>query len=380
MNNIYLDNAATTQIDPRVLDAMMPFLQNSYGNPSSAHSFGRDAKVLLEDAREVIAEFIGAKPDEINFTSGGTEADNFAVKGISLANYKKRNHIISTQIEHSAVLDSLNYLKDSFGFEISCLSSDKFGRIDINELSKLIRNETFLICIMHSNNEIGVINDIKAVSELIGDRGIYLHTDSVQSIGKTYFNVREVNCSTAALSSHKIYGPKGIGSLYIKRNITFEKFIHGGKQELDHRGGTENIPGIAGFKKAVEILKDEMAEDIKNYSYLKHHFLFSLKENFGNKIFINSLEKEDSLPNIVNITFDSKHLKLDPDELLIKLDTKGIAVSTGSACTSGSVKPSHVLKALGYDDESARLSLRVSFGRFNKIKDVDTLLNELTLI
>lgn len=368
MKKIYLDNAATTKIDERVLEAMMPYLEDSFGNASSVHSFGRENKVLLEDAREAIADFIGAKPAEIYITSGGTEANNFAVKGIALNNLGKRSHIISTPIEHSAVLDSLEYLKSRFGFDVSFVQVNKYGEVDLNSLKNLITDKTFLICVMHSNNELGVINDINAIREIVGERNISLHTDSVQSIGKTGFDVNEVKCNTATLSAHKIYGPKGIGALYIRKGTSIDKFIHGGKQERDRRGGTENIPAIAGFKKAIEILKAQMSNDIGHYKKLKQHFFGKTENELGDRITINSLREGNALPNIVNMSFNEK---IDSDTMIVKLDMKGIAVSSGSACTSGAVQPSHVLKAIGYNDEQAKSSIRVSFGRENKIDDVD---------
>jgi cysteine desulfurase len=385
MKNIYLDNAATTRVDSRVIEAMMPYYDRSFGNASSVHSYGRQTKVLLEDARETLAKFIGAKPSEIYFTSGGTEANNFAIKGLAFHNFGKRNHIISTKIEHSSVLDTLEYIKNRFGFQITFVPVNKFGQIDLQFLNDSIKDQTFLISIMHSNNELGVINDVSKIAEIIGERRIVLHTDSVQSIGKTKFNVSEIGCTTAAMSAHKIYGPKGTGALFIKRDTAIDKLIHGGMQERDRRGGTENIPAIAGFKKAIEILSAEMGSDIEHYRKLKNYFVGKLKSEFSERIIINSLENESSLPNIVNISFNTDLKvrpgrtfrsmdRIDADTLLIKLDLQGIAVSSGSACTSGSIKPSHVLKATGYDDETAKSSLRISFGRENTEEDVDYLI------
>ena len=377
MKRIYLDNAATTKVDSRVLEAMMPYFDKSFGNASSVHGYGRETKVLLEDARETLANFIGANPSEIYFTSGGTESNNFAIKGAAFGNPGRHNHIISTKIEHSSVLDTLEYLQDKFGFDITYLPVNKFGEIDMQFLKDSVKNQTFLISIMQSNNELGVINDISKIAEIVGDRKIVLHTDSVQSIGKTRFNVPDIGCTTASMSAHKIYGPKGIGALYIRKDTEIDKFIHGGMQERNRRGGTENIPAIAGFKKAIEILSEEMSLDIENYSRLKNYFIGKLRLEFGERIIINSLENEKSLPNIVNISFNPEKVKIDSDTLVIKLDMQGIAVSSGSACTSGSIKPSHVLKAIGYDDETAKSSLRISFGRENKDDDVDYLIEVL---
>ena len=395
MINIYLDNAATTPLDQRVLEAMKPYLNEYYGNASSVHQFGRDAKVLLEDARDVLAEFVGARSSEIYFTSGGTEANNFALKGIAFNQLGKKNYIISSRIEHSAVIDTLEYLKTRFGFEVAYLSNNKYGEIDLNELSDSITENTFLACIMHSNNELGIINDIPSIAKITNSKKVLLHSDSVQTLGKMKFNVTETGADTFTFSAHKIYGPKGIGALYIKKDTPIDKFIHGGKQERDRRGGTENIPAIAGFKKAIEILKSEMESDIIHYSKLRNKFISGIVNEFGDRIIINSSEEisflekdlkesaaskpghDASLPNIVNISFNTSKSHFDAESILIKLDLKGIAVSSGSACTSGSVQPSHVLKAIGYDDASAKSSLRISFGRFNTEGDVDVLIEAL---
>ena len=377
MRYVYLDNAATTQPDERVVEAMLPYLKESFGNPSSIHNPGREVKVFLEEARETTAKFIGARPSEIYFTSGGTEANNFAIKGIAFNNLGKRDHIISSPIEHSAILDTLNYLKNRFGFRITYLPVNKYGEVDLNVLTESMTDRTLLVCVMHSNNELGIINDIEKISKLTKSRGVYLHTDSVQSIGKTRFHVNSVNCTTASLSAHKIYGPKGIGALYIRRDTPIDKYIHGGKQERDRRGGTENIAGIAGFKEALEILNGRMDADIAHYRFLKSRLITELKEHLGSKIVINSKESDNSLNNIVNISFNPEGTRIDSDALIMRLDIMGIAVSSGSACTSGAVHPSHVLKAIGYPDEAAKSSIRVSFGRYNKEEDVDYLVSTL---
>jgi len=385
MDSVYLDNAATTPLDERVKETMLPYLTHFFGNPSSTHQLGRKAKVLLEDARDEIADFIGARPSELYFTSGGTEANNFALKGMAFnqlgytpdGGEKRRHHIISTSIEHSAVIDTLEYLKNRFGFEITYLKTDRFGEIDLDVFLKAVIEDTFLVSAMHSNNELGILNSIASISEVTKARNILLHTDAVQSLGKVKFNVNELYCDTAALSAHKIYGPKGIGALYIRKDTPIDKFIHGGKQERDRRGGTENIAAIAGFQKAVQLLKKEMKADIEKYKLLKKKLDFMLKKEFGDKIIFNSKEGNGSLHNIVNISFNPANTNVDSDTLLIKLDLKGIAVSSGSACTSGTVKPSHVLKAIGADDKTASSSIRISFGRFNNEGDVDIFVEAL---
>lgn len=371
MKRVYLDNAATTRIDDEVLDAMMPFLKDDYGNPSSIHSFGKSTKVMLEDTRDSIADFIGSSPKEIFFTGSGTESNNSAIKGIA---YKflnsQKNHIITTAIEHSAVLDSLKYLESKFNFLVTYLKTDDKGQISFDELSASVRPETFLISIMHSNNEIGIINDIKAVTDLAFINNIFVHTDSVQSIGKTQFNVKDLNVNSATMSAHKIYGPKGISALYIKDKTPVDKFIHGGMQERNMRGGTENIPAVAGFKKAIEILKKNMQNDISHYIKLKYYLTEKLTIDFGEAVMFNSAN-ENSLPNIVNISFDKSKLDFDEEMILIKLDLMGVAVSGGSACTAGTHKPSYVLTELGRDKKTALGSIRISIGRDTTFEDID---------
>ncbi|NOS85363.1 MAG: cysteine desulfurase [Ignavibacteria bacterium] len=378
MSLIYLDNAATTPIDPRVTEAMLPWIGDNFGNPSSVHETGRKAKVMLEDTRDLFAEFIEARPSEIYFTSGGTEANNFAIKGSAFYNLGKKDHIITTTIEHSAVIDTVEYLKIRFGVNVTYLRNNKYGEIDLKELKDSVTDSTFLVSVMHSNNELGVINDISSIAALLKDTGIMLHTDMVQSLGKVKFSIEETGVNFASFSGHKIYGPKGLGVLYIKKDSPIDKFIHGGKQERDRRGGTENISAIAGFKKAIELLNAEMDSDIKKTSELRNILLAELNSQFSDKIIVNSAKEGGVfLPNIVSISFNPKTTKIDPDTLLIKLDMKGIAVSSGSACTSGSVQPSHVLKAIGYDDSTARSSIRISFGRFNTESDIEGLIKGL---
>lgn len=381
MSLVYLDNAATTQVDPEVKEAMLPWLGGNYGNSSSVHEAGRKAKVLLEDTRDLFAEFIGARPSEIYFTSGGTEANNFALKGSAFYNLGKKDHIITTAIEHSAVIDTAEYLKNRFGFKITYLKVNKYGKIDLNELNDSLTDKTFLISVMHSNNELGIINDITSAAMLLKDKDIMLHSDMVQSLGKVKFKINELGVNFASFSGHKIYGPKGLGILYIKKDSPIDKFMHGGRQERDRRGGTENIPAIAGFKKAIEILKMKMDTDIERSVDLRKILINEIHSQFKEKIIINSDDENGVyLPNIVNISFNPLTAKIDPDTLLIKLDMKGIAVSSGSACTSGSVQPSHVLKAIGYDDDTARSSIRISFGRFNNESDIEVLVKGLSEI
>lgn len=371
MRRIYLDNAATTPIAPEVLDAMLPYLKENFGNASSIHSYGKPAKVLIEDTRDLIAEFIGSKPKEIVFTSGGTEANNFAIKGLAMnfLNSDKKN-IITTKIEHLAVLDTVNYLKNKFGFKISYLDNDEYGRINLTQFEELIQDNSFLVSVMHSNNETGVINDLKAISRIAKSKNIYVHSDTVQSFGKVRFKVNELGVDTATISSHKIYGPKGVGALYMRDKTPVEKYQHGGSQERNLRGGTENIPAIAGFKKAVELVIKKFDEDTEKLKELNQNLRKKLTEEFSDKIIFNTPE-ENSLPNILNISINLKNSKVDPEMLLILLDLEGIAVSGGSACTSGSHKPSHVLLNLGRDEKTALASIRISLGRYNTKEDLD---------
>ncbi|MDQ3020429.1 MAG: cysteine desulfurase [Bacteroidota bacterium] len=376
-NRIYFDNAATTKTDEEVLESMLPYLKEQFGNASSIHSFGKSAKVLLEDARDEIAEFIGAAPKEIFFTNSGTESNNFAIKGLAFKFLNTdKNHIITSSIEHSAVLDTIKYLESKFNFRVSYLKPDCNGKLSIDELISGIGSDTFLISLMHSNNEIGIINDLKAVCDSAKEKMVFVHTDSVQSIGKTFFSVKDFDVNFATLSAHKIYGPKGIAALYIKEKTPVEKFIHGGMQERNMRGGTENIAAIAGFRKAMDLLKKNFKKDVEHYINLKKYLTDNLIRTFGEKVFFNSGE-ENSLPNIVNISFDPNQLIYDEEMILIQLDLKGIAVSGGSACTAGTQKPSHVLIGLGRDNKSALGSLRISFGRENTTEEIDYFIESL---
>ncbi len=377
MNKIYFDNAATTKIAPEVYEAMLPYLKDNFGNASSIHTFGKTAKVILEDARDLIADYLGAKPKEIFFTSGGTESNNFAIKGLSFRFLDSdKNHIITTTIEHSAVIEIVNYLKDRFGFGVSFVKPDRNGNITPDVIRDEIKPETFLISVMHSNNEIGVINDIYSLSGLAHEKEIYFHTDTVQSVGKTELSLKNLNVHFATLSAHKFYGPKGVGIIYIKEGTIVDKFIHGGGQERNTRGGTENIAGIVGLMKAVELLKMNFSKDIDHYLKLKHYLIKNLKEAFKGNIIFNSRE-EKSLPNIVNVSFKPDKFNFDPEMLLIMLDLKGIAASSGSACTSGSIKPSRVLLEMGRDERTALSSLRISFGRYNTLDEINYFMSSL---
>lgn len=375
MNRIYLDNAATTRIDDEVFEFMIPYLKDNFGNASSIHSFGRTSKVLLEEARDTAAAFIGANPKEIFFTNSGTESNNFAIKGLAFKHlHSGKKHIITSSVEHLAVLDTLRYLSEEFNFEITYIKPGKQGYINPSDIESALKPETLLVTVMHSNNETGVINNVKLISEIASQNGVYCHTDSVQSIGKTKFNVKDLGVNFATLSAHKIYGPKGVAALYIKDKTSVHKLIHGGKQERDMRGGTENIASIAGLMKAIELVREKFDNDYSHYFKLKQYAHENLQSNFGDAVIFNS-NLENSLPNIVNVSFDRSKAEYDEETLLIKLDLKGIAVSGGSACTSGTLQPSHVLTELGRDKKTALGSLRISFGRNNTTVDIDYLIS-----
>ncbi len=375
MKKIYFDNAASTPLDPFVGEEIMTYMRDHYGNPSSVHSYGKGAKVLLEETRDLIAGFINCKPKEIFFTSGGTESNNFAIKGTFFKNFDSgKKHFITSSIEHSAVLETVKYLEERFGCEITYVMPDKNGIIHAEDVLKEVKENTLMISIMHANNEVGSLNDIKAIVDGVKGKGIYVHTDTVQSMGKLKVDVKVLGVNYATLSAHKIYGPKGIGILYVSEDTQVDKFIHGGKQERNMRGGTENIPAIAGLRKAIEILNERMNEDIAHYTSLKNKLINDVKNVYGDCVIINSPIDCNCVSNIVNMSFDWKRCKVDPDMLIINLDLKGIAVSGGSACTSGSAQPSHVLRNLGHDTNTAFSSMRVSFGRENTVEEIDYLL------
>lgn len=364
MRKVYLDHSATTPVDPSVVEAMMPFLTSIYGNASSIHQFGRHAKVGLEEARETIARFIQAHPREIYFTSGGTESNNMAIKGIAWQLREKGNHIVTSKVEHHAVLRTCEYLKKQ-GFDITFLSPDKYGMIHPDSVAEAITDKTILITIMHVNNEVGTINPIVEIGKIAREHGIVFHSDAVQSLGKLGLNVSEIPVDMLSFSGHKIYGPKGIGGLYIRKGIRLEKFMHGGAHEQNRRAGTENIPGIIGFAKAIELCEKEMANDQANIGNLRDALLNKLHQQIP-QIFLNG-HPEKRLYNNLNLSFAG----VEGESLLLSLDLKGVAASSGSACTSGAVDPSHVLRAMNVRPELAQSSIRFTLGRANSMEDID---------
>lgn len=370
MENVYLDNSATTKMDERVLEEMLPYLKEDYGNASSLYSLGRKSKKAIEDSREKVATILNCRSDEIYFTSGGSESDNTAIKGIARANRKKGKHIITSKIEHLAVLDTCKELEKE-GFEVTYLDVDNKGKVNIEDLKKAIRKDTILISIMYANNEIGTIQDISEIGRIARENNVYFHTDAVQAVGNLDIDVQAQNIDSLSLSGHKFYGPKGIGVLYVRKNVKFNKFIAGGHQERNKRAGTENVANIVGLSKALEISYNELKEHREKILYLRNYYEEKVKKNIDN-IIINGDEK-NRLPGNSNISF----IGVNGQDLLLNLDMIGICVSSGSACTSGSIDASHVLIALGVKEEVAKSSIRVSIGKYNTKEEIDYLVENL---
>ena len=373
MRRIYLDYAATTPMDPEVLKAMLPYFTDRFGNPSSIHSFGQEAKAAVEKARREIASFLGAKQDEIIFTSGGSESDNFAIKGVAYANKHKGNHIITSSIEHHAVIKSCEFL-EKMGFEVTYLPVSKDGLVDPEDVKKAITDKTILISIMHASNEIGTIQPIKEIGKIARKKKIYFHSDAVQTFGHIHINVDELNVDLLSVSAHKLCGPKGIGVLYVRKGTRIVSFIHGGGQERKRRASTENVPAIVGFGKAVEIAKKTMDEEVKKLVILRDKLIKGILEKIDN-VYLNG-HPARRLPNNVNVSVES----IEGESMLLNLDMEGIAASTGSACTSASLEASHVLLALGLSHELAHGSLRFTLGRYTEKEDINKVLEILPKI
>lgn len=367
----YFDNSATTRIKEEVLSEMFPYLTREYGNPSSLYSIGRKAKRGIEESRKKVAHLINCKPEEIYFTSCGSESDNTALKGIAYANQDMGRHIITSKIEHPAILNSCKNL-ESKGFEVTYVNVDSGGRINLQELENSIRQDTILISIMFANNEIGTIQPIKQISEIAHKHGIIFHTDAVQACGNIPIDVQKLGIDMLSLSGHKIYAPKGVGALYVKQGIEFERFLDGGHQEKNKRSGTENVAQIVGLGKACEIAEKNMQSYQFKLKNLRDYCLEQMQKRFFN-IQINGT-MENRLPGNINISF----LGQDSTELLYKLDEMGICASGGSACSSGDSKPSHVLTAIGISPDVAKSAVRFTFGDFNTKQDVDYLIAALT--
>ncbi len=379
MKPIYLDYSSTTPIAEEVQVIMNKNLNDSFGNPSSIHSFGRISKVHIEEARQTIALTIGAESSEIIFTSGGTESDNHSLIGTAFVSKRKsgKNHFIISSIEHHAVIHSAEYLK-SLGFEYSVVNVTSTGLINLEKLKKLIKPETFLISVMYVNNEVGTIQNISEIGNICRINGILFHTDAVQAYGKLKISVKELPIDLMSITSHKIYGPKGIGAIYIRKGIEIDSLIHGGSQERGKRAGTENLPLIVGFAEASKLAYSKLEIENIRIANLKKELLILLKPI--SEVIIQNSIVENSISNIVNISFDSTKINIDGEALLLNLDLEGFALSSGSACSSGSVQASHVLLAMGRDEKTALATLRISIGRYTTIEELKEFVSALLLI
>lgn len=374
MNRIYyFDHAATTAVDEEVLREMIPYFSYSYGNPSSAYTIGRQNKMAIHVARQKVAKAIKAKSKEIYFTGCGSESDNLALKGITYANSKNKKHIITTKIEHHAILNTCKTLEQE-GIEVTYLNVDRDGKINLQELENSIKDDTILISIMTANNEIGTIQPIKEIGEIARKHKILFHTDAVQAIGNIKIDVEEMNIDLLSMSAHKFYGPKGVGALYVKDGINFREIQDGGHQENGKRAGTENVAGIVGMGKAIELAYQNMEEYNKKLIELREYCIEKLQSKIG-KIKINGARK-DRLPGNINISF----LGEDSSDLLLKLDERGICTSAGSACSTGDSSPSHVLMAIGLNNEEAEGALRITLGKENTKQDIDYLISNIVAI
>ncbi len=365
---VYMDNSATTAVHPDVTEAMLPYFSEKYGNPSSIYTIGRQAKRAIEESRQKVADLIGAKKEEIIFTGSGTESDNLAIKGIAFKNRNKGNHIITSSIEHHAVLHTCKYLEKN-GFRVTYLPVDKDGLVNPEEAGKAITPETILISVMHANNEIGSIQPIEEIGRIAKEKDIPFHTDAVQTAGKIPVEVNALNVSLLSMSAHKIYGPKGVGALYIKKGTIVEPQMHGGGHERNIRSSTENVPGIVGFGKACELAKEHLPDE-KEISALRDRLIkgiLEIKDSYLNG------HPTKRLPNNANFRFSY----IEGESLILNLDMKGVAASTGSACSSTSLEPSHVLMAIGLRPEEAHGSLRFSLGRENTQDEVDYVISIL---
>jgi cysteine desulfurase len=370
MKPIYLDHAATTPTDKRVVAAMLPYFEEIFGNPSSLHTFGQEAGAAVEGVRAKIASCLGVKPAEIIFTSGGTESDNFAIKGVAYANRRRGNHIITSVIEHDAVLKSCRFLETE-GFRVTYLPVDGVGIVDPAAVAAAIADETILVSIMHANNEIGTIEPIVEIGELVRARGIYFHTDAVQTFGHLPFRVGDLNVDLLSASAHKLYGPKGVGLLYIREGTRILPFMDGGEQESGRRASTLNVPGIVGLGKAVELAEASLNDEAARETALRDRLIAGLCERLPG-IRLNG-HPSRRLPNNINLSIDH----VDGEGMILSLDMLGIACSTGSACSSSSLEPSHVLAAISRPQEPPHGSLRISLGRDTTEAEIDAVLEAL---
>ncbi|MFC1899879.1 cysteine desulfurase NifS [Chloroflexota bacterium] len=373
MRRNYLDYAATTPTDPEVVEVMLPYFTETSGNPSSIHSSGQEAKGAIEDARDKVASLIGSTSEEIVFTSGGTEADNFALEGIAFANEGKGNHIITSSIEHHAVIETCQFLEKR-GFKVTYLPVDGYGMVDPCDVRKMLTDKTILISIMHANNEIGTIQPIAEISKIAKEAGVYIHTDAVQSMGHIPFNVDTLGIDLLSMSAHKLYGPKGIGALYLRKGTRIIPFMHGGGQESNRRASTENVPSIVGFGKATELALKERDAEMERLTDLRDRLINGLISRIDD-ICLNG-HPTMRLPNNVNVSINF----IEGESMLLNLDMEGICASTGSACSSASLEASHVLLALGISHELAHGSLRFSMGKWTTCEEIDQVLDTLPRI
>lgn len=370
---VYVDHAATTYVKPEVFDEMRPYFTEFFGNPSSIYTLGRESKKAIEKARAQIALSLGAYSTEVYFTGSGTEADNWAIKGAAYANKKKGKHLITSAIEHHAVFEPFEFLKKD-GFEVTYLPVDENGIIDPNELTKAIRPDTTLVSIMYANNEIGTVQPIKELAAIAKQKGILFHTDAVQAMGNIDVNVKDLDVDLLSMSAHKFYGPKGVGALYIRKGVRIDSILHGGAQEKNKRPGTENVPGVIGMAAALKLAYDNIEQNNKHLHNLSDKLIDKVIEQIP-YVRLNG-DRERRLPGNVNFSFNF----IEGESLLLMLDMKGVQASSGSACTSGSLDPSHVLLAIGLSHEIAHGSLRISFGTENTEEDVDYIVENLVEI
>lgn len=368
---LYMDYSATTPVKKEVLEAMMPYYTTYFGNASSFHQFGREAKEGLEKGRAQVAALVNAEPREIYFTNGGSESDNWALEGTAFARRNKGNHIITSKIEHHAILHTCEYLEKVHGFEVTYLDVDAEGKVDLDQLKSVISDNTILVSIMYANNEVGTIQPIKEITKIAHQYGALMHTDAVQASGNIPVDVKDLDVDLMSMSGHKIYGPKGIGALYMKKGVKIHNFLHGGAQERKKRAGTENIPAIIGYGKAAELAKANMEHHVTELTRLREKLLNGIVETIPH-VKING-HRTDRLPGNANISFEF----IEGEGILLLLDQLGIGASSGSACTSGSLDPSHVLMALGLPHELAHGSLRLTVGDFTTEDDIDYILENL---
>ena len=371
MKRIYLDHNATTPVRKEVLDAMMPYFAEEYGNASSVYSMGQKARHAVDEAREVIGNALGTEAADIIFTSGGTESDNFAIKGVAMANLNKGRHVITSNTDHLAVLEPCRFIEKELGFDVTYLPVDKYGVVDLDKLKDSIKKDTVLISIMFANNETGTIQPIKEIAKIARENKIYFHTDSVQVLGKFPIDVEELGVDLCSFSGHKVYGPKGIGALYLRKGVKITPFQHGGHHERNKRAGTENVPGIVGFAKAVEIAQRDMKKNDAHLKRLTKKMWEGLNKELK-EIYLNG-HPDNRLSSTLNVSFRY----IEGESMVLNFDMKGIYASTGSACTSGSLEPSHVLTAMGVPPDMAQGSVRFSFGYENTEEDVDYCLAEI---